>query len=228
MIQMRKIGKETEKGANIIMITVNAMGDACPIPVIKTKKALGELTGPGQIEVLVDNETAVRNVTKMAENSGAEVSSEKLGEGKYRVNVTVGDGVSAKTEQPQQDSENECGCMDEMVVRGNTIVVVSSDKMGEGDQELGHVLMKSFLFAVTQLDELPDKMVFYNGGARLTAEGSPALEDLKNLAEQGVEIMTCGTCLDFYGIKEKLAVGTVTNMYSIVETMRQADRVIRP
>ena len=91
-----------------------------------------------------------------------------------------------------------------------------------------HILMKSFLFAVTQLDELPDKMVFYNSGARLTAEGSPALEDLKNLAEQGVEIMNCGTCLDFYGIKEKLAVGTVTNMYSIVETMQQADRVIRP
>lgn len=210
------------------MITVNAMGDACPIPVIKTKKALGELNGPGQIEVLVDNETAVRNVTKMAENSGAEVSSEKLGEGKYRVNVKVGEGVSVETEQMQQDSENECGCTDEMPVRGNTIVVVSSDKMGEGDEELGHILMKSFLFAVTQLDELPDKMVFYNSGARLTAEGSPALEDLKNLAEQGVEIMTCGTCLDFYGIKEKLAVGTVTNMYSIVETMQQADRVIRP
>ncbi len=210
------------------MITVNAMGDACPIPVIKTKKALGELNGPGQIEVLVDNETAVRNVTKMAENSGAEVSSEKLGEGKYRVNVKVGEGVSVETEQTQQDSENECGCTDEMPVRGNTIVVVSSDKMGEGDEELGHILMKSFLFAVTQLDELPDKMVFYNSGARLTAEGSPALEDLKNLAEQGVEIMTCGTCLDFYGIKEKLAVGTVTNMYNIVETMQQADRVIRP
>ncbi len=210
------------------MITVNAMGDACPIPVIKTKKALGELNGPGQIEVLVDNETAVRNVTKMAENSGAEVSSEKLGEGKYRVNVKVGEGVSVETEQTQRDSENECGCTDEMAVRGNTIVVVSSDKMGEGDEELGHVLMKSFLFAVTQLDELPDKMVFYNGGARLTVEGSPALEDLKNLAEQGVEIMTCGTCLDFYGLKEKLAVGTVTNMYSIVETMQQADRVIRP
>lgn len=210
------------------MITVNAMGDACPIPVIKTKKALGELNGPGQIEVLVDNETAVRNVTKMAESSGAEVSSEKLGEGKYRVNVKVGEGMSAEAEYPREDSENECGCTDEMAARGNTIVAIPSDKMGEGDEELGHVLMKSFLFAVTQLDELPDKMVFYNGGARLTVEGSPALEDLKNLAEQGVEIMTCGTCLDFYGIKEKLAVGTVTNMYSIVETMQQADRVIRP
>lgn len=210
------------------MITVNAMGDACPVPVIKTKKALGELDGPGQIEVLVDNETAVRNVTKMAESSGAEVSSEKLGEGRYRVNIQVGEGASVKMDSLQENEEKECGCTEGIPVRGNTIVVVSSDKMGEGDEELGHVLMKSFLFAVTQLDELPDKMVFYNGGARLTVEGSASLEDLKNLAEQGVEIMTCGTCLDFYGIKDKLAVGTVTNMYSIVETMQQAGRVIRP
>ena len=88
--------------------------------------------------------------------------------------------------------------------------------------------MKSFLFAVTQLEELPKTMLFYNGGATLTTEESDSLEDLKNLEEQGVEIMTCGTCLDYYGLKEKLAVGTVTNMYSIVETMEQASKVIRP
>ena len=88
--------------------------------------------------------------------------------------------------------------------------------------------MKGFLFAVTQLDELPKTMLFYNGGATLTTEGSDSLEDLKSLEAQGVEIMTCGTCLDYYGLKEKLAVGTVTNMYSIVETMDQATKVIRP
>lgn len=88
--------------------------------------------------------------------------------------------------------------------------------------------MKSFLFAVTQLEELPKTMLFYNGGATLTTEESDSLEDLKNLEAQGVEIMTCGTCLDYYGLKEKLAVGTVTNMYSIVETMEQASKVIRP
>ena len=88
--------------------------------------------------------------------------------------------------------------------------------------------MKSFIFAVTQLDDLPDKMIFYNGGAKLTVRGSECLEDLKALAEQGVEIMTCGTCLDYYGIKDKLAVGSVTNMYSIVETLQSAVNVIRP
>ena len=100
--------------------------------------------------------------------------------------------------------------------------------MGSGNEELGKVLMKSFLFAVTQLEELPKTMLFYNGGATLTTEESDSLEDLKNLEAQGVEIMTCGTCLDYYGLKEKLAVGTVTNMYSIVETMEQASKVIRP
>lgn len=214
------------------MITVNAMGDVCPIPVIKTRKAIGELGGSGQIEVLVDNETAVRNVTKMAESSGAAVSAEKLGEGKYRVNITVGagteDGAGAKEGTGRIAEEKGCECGADTADHGHTVVVVPSDKMGDGDDELGHILMKSFLFAVTQLDELPEKMVFYNGGAKLTVEDSPALEDLKDLEEQGVEIMTCGTCLDFYGIKDKLAVGTVTNMYSIVETMQQAGRVIRP
>lgn len=208
------------------MITVNAMGDACPIPVIKTRKALGELNGSGQIEVLVDNETAVRNVTKMAESSGAAVSSEKLEEGKYRVNVTIEAGTEAGAGLITEETECECGA--DTALDRHAIVVVPSDKMGEGDDELGHILMKSFLFAVTQLDKLPEKMIFYNGGAKLTVEDSPALEDLKGLAEQGVEIMTCGTCLDFYGIKEKLAVGTVTNMYSIVEAIQQAERVIRP
>ena len=202
-------------------ITVDAMGDACPIPVIKTKKALDEAGENAEIEVLVDNETALKNVTKMAESTGAEVTGEKIAEGQYRVLIRSGNADGAQAEEPA------CACGKESV-SGDTIVVVSSDKMGEGADELGHILMKSFIFAVTQLETLPAKMVFYNGGAKLTVEGSPALEDLKSLEEQGVEIMTCGTCLDYYGLKEKLAVGTVTNMYSIVETMQEAGRVIRP
>ena len=112
--------------------------------------------------------------------------------------------------------------------RDNTVVVVSSDRMGSGNDELGKVLIKGFIFAVTQLDTLPKTMLFYNGGATLTTEDSDSLEDLKSLEAQGVEIMTCGTCLDYYGLKDKLAVGTVTNMYSIVETMAKAGRIVRP
>ena len=179
------------------MITVNAMGDNCPIPVIKTKKAMAALTGPETIEVLVDNEIAVQNVTKMASSSGGKVTSEKLGDAEYKVTIEM-EGA------PAADGA-EAVCAPD--ARDNTVVVVSSDRMGSGNDELGKVLIK---------------------GATLTTEGSDSLEDLKSLEAQGVEIMTCGTCLDYYGLKDKLAVGTVTNMYSIVETMATAGRIVRP
>lgn len=201
------------------MITVNAMGDNCPIPVIKTKKAMQQLTGPDTIEVLVDNEIAVQNVTKMAASAGGAVSSEKLGDAEFKVVIEMKGA-------PQTEAQEGDTCMPD--ARGNSIVVVSSDRMGAGNDELGKVLIKGFIFAVTQLDTLPKKMLFYNGGATLTAEGSDSLEDLRSLEAQGVEILTCGTCLDYYGLKEKLAVGSVTNMYSIVEAMDQAGKIIRP
>ena len=177
------------------MITVNAMGDNCPIPVIKTKKAMAALTGPETIEVLVDNEIAVQNVTKMASSSGGKVTSEKLGDAEYKVTIEM-EGA------PAADGA-EAVCAPD--ARDNTVVVVSSDRMGSGNDELGKVLIKGFIFAVTQLDTLPKTMLFYNGGATLTTEGSDSLEDLKSLEAQGVEIMTCGTCLDYYGLKDKLA-----------------------
>ena len=219
------------------MITVNAMGDICPIPVVKTKKALNELDGPGEIEVLVDNETAVKNVTKMAKSSGASAESEQLGERQYRVVITVGEAAAAQMKASQSGSEDR-GQDAAAQPAGNgadgcrtcvgTVVAVGSDRMGEGSEELGRILIKSFIFALTQLDDLPDKILFYNGGAKLTVEGSESLEDLKVLEEQGVEIMTCGTCLDYYGIRDRLAIGGVTNMYSIVETLQNAMSVIRP
>lgn len=201
------------------MITVNAMGDNCPIPVIKTKKAMQALTGPETIEVLVDNEIAVQNVTKMASSSGGQVSSEKLGEKEFKITIHM-EGA------PAADAAEEAACAPD--AKGDMVVVVSSDRMGSGNDDLGKVLIKGFIFAVTQLDTLPKTMLFYNGGATLTTEGSDSLEDLKSLEAQGVEIMTCGTCLDYYGLKEKLAVGTVTNMYSIVETLAKAGKIIKP
>lgn len=201
------------------MITVNAMGDNCPIPVIKTKKAMQGLTGPETIEVLVDNEIAVQNVTKMAASAGGQVTSEKLGDAEFKVIIEMKGA-------PQENQEEEVSCMPD--TRGNTVVVVSSDRMGSGNDELGKVLIKGFIFAVTQMDTLPKTMLFYNGGATLTTEESDSLEDLKFLEAQGVEILTCGTCLDYYGLKEKLAVGSVTNMYSIVETMANAGKIIKP
>ena len=200
------------------MITVNAMGDNCPIPVIKTKKAMQEVNGPEVIEVLVDNEIAVQNVSKMASSQGAEVTSEKLAEKEYKVVIKMNGAVEVT------DGCEEC-VPDK---KGDMIVVIDSDRMGSGNDALGKVLIKGFIFAVTQLDVLPKKVLFYNGGATLTVEGSDSLEDLKSLEAQGVEILTCGTCLDYYGVKDKLAVGSVTNMYVIVESMAQAGKIIKP
>ena len=148
-----------------------------------------------------------------------EVSSEKLGDKEFKVVIRMNGAMEAA-------SQEDPACIPDR--KGNMVVAVSSDRMGSGNDELGKVLIKGFIFAVTQLDELPKTMLFYNGGATLTTEGSDSLEDLKSLEAQGVEILTCGTCLDYYGLKDKLAVGSVTNMYSIVETLAGADKIIKP
>ncbi len=205
------------------MLTVNAMGDKCPVPVVKTKKAIDALTADETVEVLVDNETSVENVTKAGKAMGYAAENEKLGEGRYRVTIHVVKGAGAPAAAEVRPEDYTCS-----VGKKKVVVAVGSDRMGEGNEELGGVLIKSFFFALTQLDELPSTIIFYNGGVHLSCEGSPVLEDLKNLAAQGVEIISCGTCLNFYGIKEKLAVGEVSNMYDIVEHQRAADLVIKP
>ena len=184
------------------MLKIDARGDACPLPVVKAKKAIAELNGAGEVEVLVDNEIAVQ----------------KLAEREYRVLFTVGDAPAEAEEAPV--------CAPD--ARTDTVVVIASDQMGDGAEELGKTLLKAFVFSLTQQDKLPKTILFYNGGAHLTCEGSPMLEDLKALEAEGVEIVTCGTCLNFYGLTEKLQVGTVTNMYVIAEKMLNAGNVVKP
>lgn len=203
-------------------ITVNAMGEQCPIPVVKATKALRELTEPGTLEVLVDNEIAVQNLTRLGASQGCAVQAEKRGDSAYAVRILVKAVPVGGAAAP----EAEAACTPDM--RSDLVVAVSSGFMGQGSDELGRILMKGFLFALGQLPELPKTILFYNGGAHLTVEGSASLEDLKNLEAQGVEILTCGTCLNYYGLTDKLAVGGVTNMYSIVEKLAGAARVIRP
>lgn len=204
----------------MIMMQINAMGDACPLPVVKTLKAIQELQGAGEIEVLVDNEIAVQNLTKMAKEKQCAVESCKLEDGKYQVLITVEGGENRNTEETPVVCTPDAG--------KNTVVVIASEKMGEGDETLGRLLMKGFLYALTQQEELPSTILFYNGGAKLTCEDAPTLEDLRALEAQGVEILTCGTCLNHYGLSEKLQVGSVTNMYVIVEKMTKASRLVKP
>jgi selenium metabolism protein YedF len=204
------------------MIRVDAMGDACPIPVVKTKTAIKALNGPGVVETLVDNEISVQNLTKMAGQKGYGVKSEKLAPGRFKVTMTIGEGA-----QPPEPGEAE-ECPAPSGARKNTVVAIASRRMGDGSEELGATLMKGFLYALSQQDALPRTILFYNGGAALTCEESPSIEDLKSLEAQGVEILTCGTCLNFYGLGDKLKVGEVTNMYAIVEKMTQADLIVKP
>ena len=202
------------------MVQVNALGDTCPLPVIKTMNALKDLGGAGTVEVLVDNEIAVQNLTRLAENKGCTIETEKRSEKEYRVTITAAEGA----ELPKEEA---IACT-APAAQKKTVVVISADHMGEGNEELGRALLKAFLFALTQQETLPAAILFYNAGAAVTCEGSASLEDLQALQSQGVEILTCGTCLNYYGLTEKLRVGEVTNMYVIAEKQLQADCIIRP
>ena len=206
------------------MIKVNAMGDACPIPVVKTLNAIRSLTAPDVIETMVDNKIAVENLTRMADKKGCRIQCEELSEKEFKVTIEVGENALS------QDAGEDASVYCDLPRSGKkkTVVVISSAAMGNGSDELGGALMKSFLYALSQQETLPDTILFYNGGAALTCEGSLSLEDLKEMAQQGVEIITCGTCLNFYGLTEKLAIGEVSNMYTIVEKMNEADLIIKP
>lgn len=206
-------------------ITVNALGDPCPIPVVKTKKAIQELNGQaGVAETLVDNEIAVQNLSKLAKSKGYPVSSEKINDKEYRVTIEV---LSEKEGGELREEAKEDTCIPDGRKK-QVVVVISSLYMGEGEPELGAALMKSYIYALAQQDELPSTILLYNGGVKLACEESPALQDLKSLEAMGVEILACGTCLNFYGITEKLQAGTVTNMYVIAEKMSQANLIIKP
>lgn len=202
------------------MIRINAMGEACPLPVVKTLRALQSLGGAGSVETLVDNETAVQNLRRLAESKGCSIEVETISDAEYRVTITAAEGA----ELPKEET---IACTTSAAQK-KTVVVISADHMGEGNEELGRALLKAFLFALTQQETLPAAILFYNGGAAVTCEGSASLEDLQALQSQGVEILTCGTCLNYYGLTEKLRVGEVTNMYVIAEKQLQADCIIRP
>ena len=201
-------------------VIVNAVGEQCPIPVVKANKALNEMKEAGVLEVHVDNEVAVQNVMRLASGKGFTAKSVKRDDKLFVITIEVSALPETKAPEP------EVCCVPD--IRGNTVVAIDAAVMGRGDDELGKTLMKGFIYALSQLEELPRTILFYNGGASIPTEGSVSVEDLKSMEAQGVEIMTCGTCLNFYGLTEKLAVGQVANMYSIVEKLSGAAKVIKP
>ena len=203
-------------------VQIDAVGQQCPIPVVRASRALREMQEGGSLEIRVDNQAAVENLTRMAAGFHARSHFEKLGESLYVVTVEM-DALPADA-----PAEEEMTAACSVTPQGDFVIAVDSREMGRGDETLGRTLMKGFLYAVGQLPELPRTMLFYNGGAWLTVEGSESLEDLKALEQRGVEILTCGTCLNYYGISEKLAVGSITNMYAIAEKLAGAGKVVKP
>ena len=199
---------------------IDCRGMACPLPVVNAKNAAEELNFGDVLTVLVDNEIAVQNLQRFASYKGFTSSGDKKSDKEYAVTIQIG-------ESKDSEAAEEVSCEMDMRKKG-LMVVLSSNTMGNGDPKLGTALMKAFVFALTKQDRLPETILCYNTGAYLTCEGADTLEDLKLLESEGVTILTCGTCLDFYGLKEKLAVGGATNMYDIVERMETAVKIIKP
>ena len=201
--------------------TIDCRGLACPLPVVNAKKASEALQAGDTLTVLVDNEIAVQNLSRFGEHKGFVVSADKRGRNEFAVVMQITGNAAAEAK------EEDVACVMDSRRKG-MLVVLRSNVMGMGDEKLGTSLMKAFVFALTKQDRLPDTILCYNTGAYLTCEGADTLEDLKLLESEGVTILTCGTCLDFYGLKEKLAVGSITNMYDIVERMENSTQIIQP
>lgn len=192
------------------MKTIDCKGLACPKPVILTKKELEGMT-EGELEVIVDNTAARENVSRFAKNQKFDYEAVEK-DGLYHI-------IIKKT--------NHQSC--EIIDTGDRslVIMITSDKFGTGDDKLGTALMKSYLYALTENAQKPEKMFFINSGVKLTSEGTEVLESLKVLQAAGAEIFSCGTCLDFYDLKEKLLIGEVTNMYSIVESTNSAANTVK-
>ncbi len=206
------------------MIKVNALGDACPIPVVKTKNAIRELGSGGVVEVSVDNEIAVQNLNKMAKQKNYEFSYEKKSDTEYIVTI----GINSDSKTDTNTVSKISGTQKDEISLKETVVVIDSDKMGDGDEEFSKTLLKGFIYALSSQDIPPAKIIFYNTGVKMTTQGSESIEDLKVLANAGAKIYSCGACLNNYGLTEKLLIGEVTNMYDIAGYLLNADLVVRP
>ncbi|MGQ9637822.1 MAG: sulfurtransferase-like selenium metabolism protein YedF [Thermodesulfobacteriota bacterium] len=193
------------------MKKIDCRGMACPQPVLTAKKTMEEME-EGEFILIVDNPSARDNVERFAQSQGATVKVEQKGNDFYLY-----------IEKKEEAKATEMLHKEEKVV-----VYINSNLMGIGEEALGAMLMRSFLHVLSDMERIPSTIIFINSGVWLTTEGSPVLEDLQNLSKKGVAILSCGTCLDFYKLKEKLRVGVISNMYDIAKNLFEADRLIRP
>ena len=198
--------------ANTKQNELDCRGLACPQPVILTKKALDHLTA--ELTVLVDNVAAKENVAKFASANGYGVSIEQ-GAGLYRLRLVAGASVTGITSQPEMGAATTAAA-----------ILLTRNTLGSGSEELGAILMKAFFASLLELPQQPRAIMLLNSGVYLAAESSPVLAALQELSQRGVSVMVCGTCLDYFSLKERLAVGSVTNMYSILTELTGPGRAI--
>ena len=199
---------------------IDARGHACPKPLIMTRKALKELSAGQQLRILIDNETSKINVLRFLSDNGIQASCTESA-GVYTVLLS---GTSAELAHPEAASY----CTIPPRTDHHHVIVIKSDIMGTGSDELGAILMKAFINTIPEINPLPQTIVFYNSGILLAVEDSPVIESLGELEQRGVKILICGTCADYYHKKEKIGIGTISNMYSILETMTCAEKIICP
>lgn len=194
------------------MEKINAIGKPCPIPVIETKKAIRKLGDQGgMIEILVDNDIARQNIEKMAKGMGISSFYEVQKEEQIAIKLTVSN---------VREAENQ------KAIDQGLVIAIGKKTFGDGHPDLGEMLLKSYIYSLTELDTPPEHLLFFNSGAYLTNQSSDILKDLQTLSEKGTLINTCGACLDFYGLKETLAIGEITNMYGIAEVIAQANKLV--
>jgi selenium metabolism protein YedF len=199
--------------------TIDARGKACPQPVLMTKQGL-ELLEEGVLTVIVDNPTSRDNVDRFAKSQGCDVEIKQRKEA-YFINIVKGHPTEVSAGGPN-------GQKAEPSSEPNVVVYVSADHMGAGAQELGSILIRTFLKTLTDVNPKPGKLVFVNSGVKLTTEGSDVIETIRELEAMDIAVLSCGTCLDYYQLKDKLKVGLVSNMFDIASSLMGADRVIRP
>ncbi len=194
---------------------IDARGLPCPRPVLMTKKTLDD--GKCDFIILVSGIDQAENVMKFAHSRKHTAGVKETGDG-YRVIIGAADASAKDSENfPQRREDPDASPV---------VMTIKSSEMGVGDSILGGVLIRALFHTLTETDEIPNTIVFYNDGVRLTVEGSPILDDLSALEKNGVELLVCGTCLGHYGLKDSLAAGTVSNMYTIAETLLRAGKVV--
>jgi len=204
------------------MKIVDTRGELCPAPLIATKRALKDPETGNSFLILTDNKTSLDNVSRyLKDNNTPFTVSESSGTWTLTVTKSGDFDESVK-------AEDYCTTDVPHFTKGDFIVVISSDKMGEGDDDLGHLLMGNFIKALKDLDNLPGKIVFYNKGVTLVTKKSPLIDHLTDLERMGVEILLCATCVNHYNIAEQTGAGILSNMYVIAEAMASAGKIVKP